>query len=235
MRQLDRMSGNGDNFAKIWNVNFSRQDVKEEPDNHLAVANFLTKGKNWQTKTRLIQFGWHDIIAEYEGQPYPKSFFVNFPKYSSFFFNGTVFRYFKAHWRYGGFTIYPLFLMIIFALVSWYIFKFALTATIGPSIIATMILTLLFTMVLIKWPGDRLYMNLSINDWGFARDLARGTNPAIEQRYVEFAERITCEIKASKHDEIIIAGHSFGTIWAVQALARVLVAHSGATSRSWKQ
>ncbi|MCF6320210.1 MAG: hypothetical protein L3J32_00345 [Rhizobiaceae bacterium] len=77
-------------------------------------------------------------------------------------------------------------------------------------------------MVLIKWPGDMMYMNLSINDWGFARDLANGNNPAIEKRYEDFAARLTEEIQNSNHDEIIIVGHSFGTIWAVQALARVL-------------
>ncbi len=223
VRQLDRMSGNGDKFAKVWNVDFARLSVEEEPENHLAVANFETRGPNWKTTTRLVQFTWHDIIAEYEGQPYPKSFFVNFPKYRSFFFDGTVFRYFKAHWRYGGFMIYPLLLIIIFGVLSWFVANFLVTAILGPSIIITTLLTLLMVMVLIKWPGDKLYMNLSINDWGFARDLAEGTNPAIERRYQEFADRIVEEINKSDHDEIIIAGHSFGTIWAVQALARVLI------------
>ncbi|MCF6320209.1 MAG: hypothetical protein L3J32_00340 [Rhizobiaceae bacterium] len=115
-QQLDRMAGNGEKFAKVWNVEFSRKDVVDEPQNNLAVANFQTKGKNWQSDTRLIQFAWHDIIARYEGQPYPQSFFTNFPKYRSFFFDGTVFRYFRTHWRYGVFTIYPLLLIILFAI-----------------------------------------------------------------------------------------------------------------------
>lgn len=222
-QQLDRMTGNGDNFAKVWNVNFSQKQVLEEPDNHLAVAKFETCGKNWKTTTRLVQFGWHDIIAKYEGQSYPASFFSNFPKYASFFLDGTVFRYFLAHWRYGGFTIYPLLLIIIFALASWFAVKFTVGGMLFGSLVLTSLIVLLFTMLLIKWPGDKMYMSLSINDWGFARDLAEGSNPAIEKRYEEFAERIATEIKTSNHDEIVIVGHSFGTIWAVQALARVFL------------
>ena len=217
-RQLDRMSGNGEKFAKVWNVGFARTATKDEPDNHLAVAEFETKGKNWKTKTRLIQFAWHDVIATYEDQPYPFSFFKNFPKYLSFFLDGTVFRYFFTHWRYGGFTIYPLLLIAIFALISWYAIGFFLPV----STLVKSLLTLLATMVLIKWPGKKFHMILSINDWGFARDLSNGSNPIIEKRYEDFASRLSTEIKNSKHDEIVIVGHSFGTIWAVQALARVL-------------
>jgi len=219
--QLERMSANGIKFGKVWNVEFSETDKVEELENHLAVSNFQTKGKNWQTDTRLIQFGWHDIIKKYEGQPYPQSFFTNFPKYLSFFTDGTVVRYFRTHWRYGVFTIYPILAMIIFAVSSYFAADFLVNALFGSSWIATLSLAVLFVMILNKWPGDQFYMNLSINDWGFARDLAKKTNPAIEKRYDEFAARIASEISESDHDEIIIVGHSFGTIWAVQALARV--------------
>jgi len=221
IHQLERMTANGLKFGKVWNVEFNEIDKVEEPENHLAVSNFKTRGKNWQTDTRLVQFGWHDIIAKYEGQPYPQSFFTNFPKYLSFFTDGTVFRYFRTHWRYGVFTIYPILAMIIFAIASYFAACFLVNAIFGSSLIATLSLTLLFVMILNKWPGDRFYMNLSINDWGFARDLAGQKNPAIEKRYDEFAARITTEILESDYDEIIIVGHSFGTIWAVQALARV--------------
>ena len=227
VNQLERLSGNGNKFAHVWEVDFSGIDVVEEPDEHLAVANFQTRGKNWQTNTRLIQFGWQDIIAKYEGQPYPRSFFANFPKYLSFFLDGTVLRYFVTHWRYGLFTIYPLLAMAIFAFISYFIADFFISTLISPttslSLVLTILLTLLFVLILNKWPGKFLHMNLSINDWGFARDLARGTNPAIEKRYEEFASRMMREISNSDHEEIIIAGHSFGTIWAVQALARIVL------------
>ena len=230
-QQLDRLTGNGDKFAKVWNVDFARINLNEEPENHLAVANFQTGGKNWQTNTRLIQFGWHDIIQKYEGQPYPQSFFTNFPKYLSFFFDGTVFRYFRTHWRYGIFTIYPLLAMLVFAIPAYFAAKYFVTALLGLSVVLTILLTIVLVMILNKWPGDRWYMNLSINDWGFARDLANGSNPAIEDRYEEFATRMMQEINDSKHDEIVIVGHSFGTIWAVQALARILGEDEGILGR----
>ncbi len=224
-RQLERLTGNGKKFADVWKFIFAPGKVREESENHLALATFETTGKNWQTNTDLVQFGWHDIIAIYEGQPYPQSLFTNFPKYLSFFLDGTVFRYFFTHWRYGGFTIYPLLLILIFSIGSWYFSQFVVGMLTGPSLLVSLIATTLLVLLLIKWPGDRFYMNLSINDWGFARDLARGSNPAIEQRFDEFAQRIAKEIDQSSHDEVIIVGHSFGTIWAVQALARALISN----------
>ena len=45
--QLERLSANGDKFGKVWHEEFSEIDKAEEPENHLAVSNFQTKGKNW--------------------------------------------------------------------------------------------------------------------------------------------------------------------------------------------
>jgi hypothetical protein len=52
-------------------------------------------------------------------------------------------------------------------------------------------------------------------------------NERIEQRYEEFADIVAQEILASHHDEIIISGHSFGSVWAVAALAKALEANPG--------
>ncbi len=221
-RQLERMTGNGEKFARVWNCRYERTDLEDEPENHLSVAHFDTTGPNWRTHTRFVQFGWDDVLAEYEGQPYPAGFFANFPKYLSFYFDGSVWRYLRAHWRYGLLTIYPLVAMIAFAIVSWFVLGYVVSATIGPSWVATAIATIIAVMVLNKWPGDKLHLNLWVSTWGFTRDLANGSNPRIEQRFDDFAGRLTQEIETSKADEIIVCGHSFGTVWAAQALARAL-------------
>lgn len=221
-QQLDRIIGNGQKFAEVWNVQFSNQSIEERQEAHAGIAQFQTTGQNWQVQTKLVQYSWQDIIAKYEGQPYPASFFANFPKFLSVFLDGTVIRYFVAHWRYGVFTIFPLLLILLFFAASWLILG-GLLSWMGIELVwLTLVASIFATMILIKWPGDKLYVNLSINDWGFARDLANGSNIAIKQRFDEFAQSLSEEIRNSTHDEIVIVGHSFGTIWAVQALARAL-------------
>jgi len=78
------------------------------------------------------------------------------------------------------------------------------------------------TLALGKFPGDFLYIPLTIADWAFARDMVNRKNPEIEVRFSEFADIVKSEIEHSGDDEIIIVGHSFGALWAVAALGKAL-------------
>jgi hypothetical protein len=138
-------------------------------------------------------------------------------KYFAFFTDGTVKRYRKSSMRYWGFTIFPVLLALIFAALTWAALWFA-SAPVWLYFIAIPLITLL----LCKWPGDLLYVPLTIADWGFARDMVHQSNPEIETRFDEFSKTLVSEISGSNHDEIIIVGHSFGSLWAVSALSKAL-------------
>jgi pimeloyl-ACP methyl ester carboxylesterase len=88
--------------------------------------------------------------------------------------------------------------------------------------LAITVLTIVLVLLMCRWPGKRAYLLLTINDWGFARDMVNRVNPEIELRFREFAETVADEIERSEDDEIIVAGHSFGAVWAVAALALAL-------------
>ncbi|MBL4726374.1 MAG: hypothetical protein JKY83_06820 [Rhizobiaceae bacterium] len=164
-----------------------------------------------------MQFSWNDIIADYEETAYPGNLLSNFPKYLAFFADGTVFKYLRASPRYFGFTIYPLLFIAVFAWFSW------LAASIlGGPLFVTLPIALAILLVIFRRPGDRFYLNLSINDWAFARDMVNGVNPKIEARYQEFSEVLAREIMLGKHDEVLIVGHSFGAVWAAMALSKAL-------------
>ncbi len=221
VRQIDRLTHGGEKTASLWDFELERKSVIEEPDQHQAIATFNSTAAEWSTSSRFVQFSWQDIISTYENAPYPQSLFTNLPKYLSFFLDGSVFRYSRASRRYWGFTIYPLLLMICFAAAAWAGAYFSLSYmglhwgfAVPPAII-------LF-LALCRFPGDLFYVNLSINDWGFARDMCNGSNPKIEQRYEIFANQIANEIQQSNYDEILVVGHSFGAVWAVAGLAKAL-------------
>ncbi len=134
-------------------------------------------------------------------------------------------RYFRHAMRYWGFTIFPLLLIGLFVAVtlvgSLYFLGWLGLAGAGKWI-ASLALSAILTLVLCKWPGERAYLLLTVNDWGFARDMVNRSNPVIERRYAEYAETLAAEIANSDHDEIVIAGHSFGAVWAAAALALAL-------------
>jgi hypothetical protein len=88
--------------------------------------------------------------------------------------------------------------------------------------IALVILAPLLWLILVRWPGDFLYLPLSVADWGFARDMVNMANDEIKTRIDVFSRRMIEEIEASRNEEIVLVGFSFGSVWAVSALALAL-------------
>lgn len=223
--QLGRLRYGAEQTGKIWGFDVSQGDLHHPEGSHHTEAEFAARGENWETAVRLIQFRWNDIVHAYEKDSFPGGFLKNLKKYFAFFIDGTVRNYRKASWRYWGFTIFPILLFVIFIAVA------VLVSNLFSGLIAlpgslhwlvTLVMGTGIFLALCKWPGDRLYLILTIADWGFARDMVHRSNPAIEARFAEFAETTAMEIMRSRHDEIVIVGHSFGSLWAVAALAQAL-------------
>lgn len=223
VKQIERLTHGGEKAGNLWDFELERTNLEANPDASFAVAGFSSKGKDWQVETRFVQFAWSDVIAVYEDASYPQSLASNLPKYLSFFLDGSVWRYWKASVRYWGFTIYPLLLMILFAAIA--VWASGLVASwLGVPELFRWIAAFVLWLVLCKYPGDLVYVNLSINDWGFARDMCNQSNPDIEARYQRFADRLRKEIADKNYDEILLVGHSFGAVWAISALSMALQA-----------
>ncbi|MGI9402729.1 MAG: hypothetical protein ACR2O0_15840 [Rhizobiaceae bacterium] len=223
--QLDRIKHSAGKTGEIWNFGHERLSVHQESGVNHAIGDCRTKSADWQVNTRIVQFSWNDIIQAYEKVAHPLGIIRNFPKFLAFFTDGTVSRYRKASGRYWAFTIFPILLLAIFIGVSWYAstwFTSFLNLSGSAATIIEILVTIVLTLLFCKWPGDKAYLILTINDWGFARDMVNRTNPDIEERYQEFADTIVKEIKTGSHDEIVFSGHSFGSVWAVAGLALAL-------------
>lgn len=221
VHQIERLSAGGQKTAALWDFTLEQGKISAKSQNHKLSVGFKSTSQRWQAETDYMHFSWTDIIDEYENMPYPQSFFANFPKYLLFFLDGSIRKYAKASKRYWGFAIYPMLMMIVFSVFSWYFMHYTI-GQFGMHWIITAIAAFALFLGLCKFPGDLAYMNLSINDWGFARDLVTLSNPAIVKRNALFADHLVKAISSSKHDEIVIVGHSFGSVWAVSALAIAL-------------
>lgn len=225
LSQLDRIQHSAQKTGEIWHFDFERPTVHQDPGVNHAIGECQTSSAGWKVNTRIVQFSWNDIIQEYEKVAHPMGIIRNFPKFLAFFTDGTVSRYRKASGRYWAFTIFPILLLLIFVAISWLVSTW-LVSILGLTgiayAIAGSVLTVILTLILCKWPGDKAYLTLTINDWGFARDMVNRSSRKIEDRYEEFAETIIKEVNAGSHDEIVVSGHSFGSVWAVAGLALAL-------------
>lgn len=219
--QLGRLNYAAQNTGKIWGFNTVQSEPTHNDDKHHSIVTHKTtstsKGANWQTTTRIVQFRWNDIVHEYEKTPFPLGFLKSSLKYLSFFSDGTIFGYFKTSKRYWGFTIFPILLICIFAISAWHLISSFLT-----NIILQMLVCLLATLTLCKVLGKITYLLTTIADWHFARDMVDRSNEETESRFTEFSKTLIFELNAKKYDEIIVVGHSFGSLWAIAALAQAL-------------
>lgn len=227
--QLDRIRHSATKTGELWKFSFERKTAEFPEGASHAISESVATGANWTVSTRIVQFSWNDIIAKYENEPHPRAFLKNLPKFLAFFADGTAFRYLMASQRYFYFTIFPILLIAVFLAVSlvasWWALSFVIS---GAALwIAAIVAAAALTLVLCRWPGQTMYLLLTVNDWGFARDMVLRANPEIEARYREFAATLGGEIAASQHDEIIVCGHSFGSVWAVAALALALEENPG--------
>ncbi|MEM9331969.1 MAG: hypothetical protein AAGA53_11625 [Pseudomonadota bacterium] len=221
VHQIERLAAGGSKTAELWGFELDTGKINQSEQSNKTVVEFNTSGNDWTASTRYVQFSWADIISAYENKPYPQSLFFHFPKYLSFILDGSFRRYSKASRRYWGFSIYPILLMILFSIVSGGLMYWLLSPFSVHWVLIAIPAFLIF-IVFCKYPGDNFYINLSINDWAFARDMCSGKNKDINDRFVQFADHLVKEISRSKPDEIIIVGHSFGSVWATVALAIAL-------------
>ncbi|MBN4066253.1 hypothetical protein JYT43_00335 [Ahrensia sp. AH-315-G08] len=228
--QMDRLKFNAEKSEKIWDFKYNCRSVEGGDSDNCVISTSQTSGKDWKVDTRFVLFDWSDIAKSYLNTPFPGNLYKYFPSFLAFFIDGTSFRYFKTSKRYWAFSITPLFFMLAFFLVSW------LTIATAVSILAPdvtgwtatsikMLLSTLLTIILFKWPGDRLHLNLTVNMSGFIRNMANGGNSENDARIEKFAGILTKEIKAQKYDEILIVGHSIGVVWGVLALSAALKAN----------
>lgn len=190
-----------------------------------AIREFETRGADWTVRSRVVQFDWYDIVESYENRAYPIGFIQNLIKYLVIFGDGTLRRYLKASRLYFVFSIYPIVLMFLFALLAGAASN-ALVGGLGLSgaggLIAGLVCWVVLWLVLCRWPGDFLFLNTTVSNWGFAWDLTNRKNARIAERMAKFGDIVAKEIKASEHDEIVVCGHSLGCVWAISALSLAL-------------
>lgn len=215
--QLGRLNYAAQNTGKIWGFKTTQSEATHNSNKHHSTVTHKTTAPNWQTTTRIVQFRWNDIVHEYEKTSFPLGFLRSSLKYLSFFSDGTILGYFKTSKRYWGFTIFPILLVCIFAICSW-----VLIGQFIDNIFIQIILSALLTLILCKVLGKATYLLTTVADWHFARDMVERSNTEIENRFTEFSKTIIAELKTKKYDEIIVVGHSFGSLWAIAAIAQAL-------------
>jgi hypothetical protein len=215
-------------FATLYGV----ATTISRPVTHSSTApaswDIETTASDWQTTTRYDFLRWEDLIKQDLDRPIWRIVAHAALIYYQMIFDGTVARFYKAHWRFAGFISYPQFMLALEALVSlcgaFLVAKGLLLIGLprSVSIIAAAVFFGAMLSGLLKWLESRTYTLYLMADTVFTWEFAHRRRPGWDERIEQFARYLVDAIGKSDADEVIVAGHSSGSFLGVEILSRAL-------------
>ena len=214
-----------DIFRRTWNVNASLSPLDRPADKPSASWTVKADAADWQVEAVHEIWLWDDIVHRDAARPLPVRLYKAAVTYLDFIATGTMFRYVKANQRYAIFFLFPLLALVLFAAGGWLV-AHLLIGLLGLSGLgaaaAGVLCGLAVFFALLRWPGRRWRVQQLLDDWIFARDYLYGRRPDAGARLDQFAEALVARAREGAVDEIVIAGHSLGAMFALDVIVRAL-------------
>jgi len=204
-------------FEETWASQATVTDADPAADASWRVA---AAGPNWQVETDFRLVRWDDIIAEAGRRSMARRVPLGLFAFADFAFHALV-RYLRANWRYALFFLFPLLLFCLFGAAALFAGKLIAVAT-GSALLGIFAAVVILA-VLMRWPGEKLYLPLLFDDWIFSRGYVRSRHGALESRLDRIAKDIVALAQQGAADEILIVGHSLGAALAIDLLDRALL------------
>lgn len=212
-------------FDRLWNAKTRLPPMQDEADNrgHMKIT---TQGNGWSCETEFCQFGTADIFDDYAARSTPLRMLTGFRSFMNILFTGTLWRYLITSWRFVLFFLWPFLLSLLLILIAGLI-------TLAPQLMGFSSLNLLWSaplaaavaMFLIRRPGDKIFMSYLLDDWSAAYDRIYQRNDKLLQRRKAFAQALKDKLENTDADEVVVVGHSLGTVPAIEALADIQREH----------
>lgn len=216
--------------APVYGMTVEQSVVTAEahPEAGIPTGTFTVRasGEGWSTRSEIVIYGLGEINEGYAAANPVLRIVWGIIALGDFIVTGTFFRYLGTGIRYGLFFIFPLLVLIAAGLAAWLGYWLgALFVTAAPSLAGWVLAAAAFVAVI--WLASRrLHFLLVMDDWVFARDLARAKRPDIDARFARLSADVARRLKNTDAGEILFAAHSFGAIAAAMALADALKADS---------
>ena len=202
--------------------------AEERSQTCIATGSFTVAaaGDGWSAATEVVIYGLGELNEDYAARNPVRRAIGGLAALVDFIASGTFFRYLSISWRYGFFFIFPLLVLIGAALAARvaYLVGSALVDA-APALAGWAAALCAFLLVLV-YAAKRLHFLLVMDDWAFARDLARGRNPNLDRRLALLSADVRRRVGETAAGEIVFSAHSFGAVAAVIVLAEALDGHA---------
>ncbi len=184
-------------------------------------------GEGWSTETEMVVYSLGEMNEIYDSQPFPLRIVNGAIGLIDFIFTGAALRMLWANPRY--IVLYPV------AYLPFLIFLAVRVAEYGPHhwgnihFLWSIPLAYLAFWAASLYSEKKIHFLASMDNWTFARDLARRRRPDTQARLKLLYADALRRTRATGADEVVFVGHSLGAIPAIQALAGVLRAETRPT------
>jgi len=208
-------------FNSLWHAKTRAGPMVPEGQN-IASMQIETSGANWQIETEFCQYGIADIFDAYASRNVATRFATGLMAFLDILLTGTFWRYLRTSWRFCIFFMWPFVFSCFITLVTIGVGLFPLFAGYNAlHLLWTVPLALTIGRLLVRWPGEKVFFSYLLDDWAAASDRIHRRNPSLLQRREAFADHLAAKLRTSDADEVVIIGHSLGTVPAVEAIADV--------------
>jgi hypothetical protein len=215
-------------FGRLYQLDATISRPQVSADGETASWSIETKAGDWQTRTAYDFLRWEDLIKRDLAAPIWATLFHAIWIYWRMVFNGTIARFWKAHWRFATFITYPHLMLLAEALcVAGIAFGFAkgLQALGIPSLFSFAAAAALFLAVLgtaLKYTENRTYLLYLLSDTIWTWEFSHRERPEWDERIDRFALHLIDVAGNSDAEEIVVVGHSSGSFLGAEILARAL-------------
>ena len=212
-------------FERTWTARASISEIMRSREQCCARWTVQAHGADWQVEAVHELLLWGDIVRADLARPLLLRLGRAAIAYCDFIATGTMFRYFRANWRFALFALFPGLLLSLFAAVACCLARVAVgcCGLPGPQeLLLGMIMAAVVFFALLQWPGRRWRAQHTLELWTVARDYVYGRRKDIEARLDRFAELIVTRAREAQVDEILLVGHSMGAMLALDLIDRAL-------------
>ena len=210
-------------------VEASASSIEPRSQDGVSTGSFTVaaSGEGWATTTEMVIYGLGELNEDYAARGPVRRGLGGLMAVADFIATGTFFRYVSISWRYGLFFIFPLLVLIGAMLAAWIGHLAAAALFPAQPALAGWIAAAAAFLAVLVFAARRLHFLLVMDDWVFARDLARGAPTGPGRRLMLLAADVRRRIDRSAAEEIVFAAHSFGAVAAVMMLAATLDGRAG--------
>ena len=214
--------------CELYGLTGETDAAEEAPKVFSAAWDATTRGDGWQVTTRYRLLRFDDLVREDTTRAPWWKIVQMYRTIGIALLNGAFIRMLRTNWRFALVAFAPILLITMWVLLGSFvgILCMNLVGALGAPVIAAKIVgavTGVGGFGSLLWLSEPLTGLLRRCDEAASIDqFVNGKRPDWSERLDAFAGEIADAVNKSKADEVVIVGHGFGAVLAINVLGRAL-------------